>query len=300
LILPAVLISLARISLKTQRPLSCNNCKDKDNDGYSTCDGDCNDRNTEEGFNTNPGIEEKCRSGEDDNCNGSADESPCCDGSDEDGDQVSKCDGDCDDTHPDVQFDCDACAERLGGQAEFERQKAECVNTGGRIWLPAPACRCSDLDPSPILIDLANDNFSLTSLSGGVRFDLNGDGRAEQLPWTSAAGNDAWLALDRNGDGRITTGRELFGSYTEQPASAEPNGFIALGLLDSNGDGRVTSADERFAALLLWVDANHDGVSQPTELYPLGARGISSISTVYKKRDEGIGTVTNFAIRVRQ
>jgi hypothetical protein len=141
---------------------------------------------------------------------------------------------------------------------------------------------CAPECGSPIVVDLDRGGFRFTDLAGGVRFDLDGDGMPEALSWLEPGSGDGWLALDRDGDGAIGSGAELFGDATPQPQTAEPQGYSALAVFDTaehggNGDGEISAADAIFSSLRLWIDDDHDGVSQPSELLTLTDAGVRSI-----------------------
>lgn len=146
-------------------------------------------------------------------------------------------------------------------------------------------------DCSPLVIDTKGNGFSFVRARSGVLFDIDADGDREQIGWTKSASDDAWLAMDRNGNGVIDNGSELFGNFTRGCDGADPraaNGFEALKLLEcscfgaSIQDGIIDARDAAFQRLLLWQDLNQDGISTPNELVRMTDSPLTAIDTNYR------------------
>ncbi|MEM7582856.1 MAG: hypothetical protein AAF560_05705 [Acidobacteriota bacterium] len=153
---------------------------------------------------------------------------------------------------------------------------------------------CGPNNTTPVLISVIDEAYWLTSPANGVFFDLDADGAPELTSWTHGDSDEAFLVLDRNANGVVDDGSELFGDVTPQPESPEPNGFVALAVFDSleyggNFDGFIDRDDVVFPLLQLWVDSNHNGFSEDGELDSLTGFGVQSIDLGYgesRKVDE--------------
>jgi hypothetical protein len=133
-------------------------------------------------------------------------------------------------------------------------------------------CNVSD----PIVLDLDGDGIELLNITKGVDFDLYGTGSKQAVAWV--APDDGLLVLDRNLNGTIDDGTELFGNLTDDFS----DGFEHLAELDraefgGNSDGVIDANDAAFAHLMVWKDANTDGISVTEELVSLSALEVTSI-----------------------
>ncbi len=128
--------------------------------------------------------------------------------------------------------------------------------------------------------------------SGGAYFDHNGDGVSHRSSWISK--EDGILAYDRNGNGKIDDGGELFGNFThikdkDGNQRLAKDGYEALKEFDSNNDGVIDSKDDKFKDLKIWQDANSNGISDEGELKSLDELGIASLSLNHNEVNEDLG-----------
>ncbi|HRD93463.1 MAG TPA: SdrD B-like domain-containing protein, partial [Accumulibacter sp.] len=127
-----------------------------------------------------------------------------------------------------------------------------------------------DAGITPIVIDLDGNGIQTVSrANSGGTFDLFGNGSAVQSGWV--AGGEGFLAVDKNGNGRIDDIGELFGG------TGKGAGFAQLASYDSNGDGLVSALDSAFAVLAIWRDANGNHQTDAGELMTLAEAGVASL-----------------------
>jgi hypothetical protein len=166
---------------------------------------------------------------------------------------------------------------------------------------------CPDPSCAPIVVDTTNGGFVFTDPAKGeyVSFDMKGDGTLLKVSWPKVGSGNAWLVYDRDGDGVIKDGTELFGNFSPHADGAnpdwpgkkagEPNGFQALAWYDhpaQGGDGNaiLDKRDAIWTKLRLWIDEHcykdpdHQCQSRPSELHTLESVGIRSISAFYDAR----------------
>lgn len=128
----------------------------------------------------------------------------------------------------------------------------------------------------PLIIDLDEVGIELTDIENGVYFDLDANGYAEKAAWIGE--KDGFLALDVNENGIIDNGSELFGDKFVMPdGNISQTGFEALSSLNENDDNLIDKNDSVYSKLLVWIDSNHDGITNEGELKTLPDLNIQSI-----------------------
>jgi hypothetical protein len=153
----------------------------------------------------------------------------------------------------------------------------------------------------PLVLDLDGDGIETSGVNPNLLFDHNADGIKTGTGWVNS--DDGLLVMDRDGNGLIDNGRELFGDQTiKSNGEFATDGFDALRDLDANGDSIIDLRDTRFGELRVWRDLNQDGISQGNELQSLDQAGITQISLdVNDIADQNLsgGTLTQTATFTR-
>jgi len=196
-------------------------------------------------------------------------------------------------------LDVDFCQYESGcppGYSYGELRGSQCCDP-----IPPPPC--------PVAVDIDGHGFQFTDAASGIDFDIDGDGVIDHVSWTDPTSTNAWLVLDRNNNGKIDNGTELFGNVTVQTdplTGEERNGFLALSEYDKpanggNGDGLISREDSIFNSLRLWQDSNHNGVSEAVELKPLTALGVNKIECHYKesRRTDEFGNQFRYRAKIK-
>lgn len=203
-----------------------------------------------------------------------------------------------DGTATDYDFYFGICRETIVHHAYFEAaphndtdppcpEQADCSNCSFAASDPSQCnldggyfredCQCCVEPWSPIIVNL-DGGLKLSNAAGGVPFDFFAKGATHRIAWPMDS-EDAWLVLDRNGNGAIDDGRELFGNRTElSDGTWARQGFVALREFDINKDMVIDQSDPIFSRLALWKDTARDGITQAGELLSLSSVGIVAIS----------------------
>jgi hypothetical protein len=160
---------------------------------------------------------------------------------------------------------------------------------------PPPGCGangtlCEQSESCPLILDLNGDGIHTTGLDNPVHFWIDRAGRNESTGWTAPTTEEAFLWMDLNND-HVAQVIELFGSRMIAPnGEYHAHGFEALEKYDrpgfgGDGDGQITHKDWLWARLKLWVDRNHDGVSQPTEISVPSSHRIVALNLEHTEGD---------------
>ena len=148
----------------------------------------------------------------------------------------------------------------------------------------------------PLTLDLDGDGIETLASNGhkGALFDHDKDGIRTATGWVGK--DDGFLVYDRNGDGVVNNGGELFGDNTLlKNGERAANGYQALAELDDNGDGKVDAADSAFAHLRVWRDRNQDGISQKDELLTLEEAKVKAFNLAHQNSDRDLGNGNTLA-----
>ncbi len=189
-------------------------------------------------------------------------------------------------------------------QRQYSEEQSFHLQVGQKPPPPPPPVQGQVKDP--LILDFAGPAAELSNIR--FRFDLDADGQLDDVPLTSGSGI---LAFDRDGNGRIDDGRELFGAISG-------DGFADLALLDDDGNGWIDENDAAFSQLRIWLpDESGQGKLKTLAEANVGAlylgrastafdlkdaanqtQGIMRSSGVYLREDGSVGTISQVDLRV--
>lgn len=141
----------------------------------------------------------------------------------------------------------------------------------------------------PLVLDLDGDGVETLDIDKtNIYFNTQNTNFSTKTGWIN--GDDGLLAIDKDGDGKITKQDELFGNETV-------SGFDVLKNYDSNNDNIINSQDTQFADLRVWQDSNENGITDPGELKTLSDLGITSINlnSVEINQEQNQNTITGMS-----
>lgn len=128
----------------------------------------------------------------------------------------------------------------------------------------------------PLVINLKDNPVSVSDQS--FLFDIDGDGKDETIARMNS--DSGFLALDKNGDGIINDGNELFGTKTG-------NGFKELSEYDSDGNGWIDESDEVYEKLKVWItDENGNDKLISLKEADVGAIYLGNAKTTFNVTDD--------------
>jgi len=173
--------------------------------------------------------------------------------------------------------------EEIEDGFEFIGDKVNDLYNDARNWVQR-----SD----PLTLDLDGDGLETTGIDSAnpILFDHDGDGTANATGWVKP--DDGYLVLDRNENGLIDNGTELFGDSTPlldengDVVGQAADGFAALAAEDTNGDGIVDANDANWDKLRVWQDLNSDGKTDEGELKTLEELGVAGFHVAKEENNQ--------------
>ena len=138
---------------------------------------------------------------------------------------------------------------------------------------PSPASGGGSQIFRPVALDLNGDGVQTTGAARTVAFNVDDSGYLKNTAWLN--NSDGFLFLDRNLNGQIDGGKELFSNST---VALSGRGLNGMRWVDSNYDGSLSALDPVWNELKVWQDANGNGAADAGETKTLAQLSITSLN----------------------